>query len=202
VGTWAILATLVTAVLAATLIGVRYERSPSTGSPANNPTATASIGPAASSGDPTPAAPVEILIPAIAVRAPVTAVGLTPDGRIEAPPLDRPEVTGWYIHSPRPGEPGPAVIVGHVDTRSGPAVFSRLAAMKPGDRIEIIRGDGKTVTFTVDSVERFAKDTFPTERVYGDLDYPGLRLITCGGTFDRARRSYRDNVVVFARVRD
>ena len=114
------------------------------------------------------------------------------------PPLESDE-PGWYDGSPTPGEIGPAVILGHVDSaRSGPAVFYDLAALLPGDTIGVTRADGTTVTFRVDEVARYPKRAFPTEAVYGDLDHAGLRLITCGGDFDRSAGSYEDNIVVYA----
>ncbi len=91
------------------------------------------------------------------------------------------------------------MILGHVDTRrDGPAVFYRLARLRPGDSIEVRRRDGRTARFQVDSVERSPRERFPTSRVYGPLDYPGLRLVTCGGKFDYQRHEYMDNVMVFA----
>ncbi|QJY46740.1 class F sortase [Pseudonocardia broussonetiae] len=162
-------------------------------------------GPAPASGTPAPAAarpaagPVALDIPALGVRTPLLSLGLQPDGTVEVPPLDDVGVAGWYRHSPVPGEVGPAVLLGHVDSaRDGPGVFAGLTRLRPGDAVTVVRGDGSTEAFRVDRVESFAKDAFPTQQVYGDLDHPGLRLITCGGTFDEERRSYRDNVVVFA----
>jgi Sortase domain len=143
--------------------------------------------------------PTRIEIPAIRVDSPVTALGLDDHGAIQAPPLDEPALTGWYQAGVAPGERGSAVILGHVDTRKdGPAVFYRLNRLHPGDSIEVRRRDGRTAKFQVDSVERFPRDRFPTARVYGPLDYPGLRLVTCGGDFDYRRHEYTDNVMVFA----
>jgi hypothetical protein len=145
-----------------------------------------------------PSAPVTLDVPAIGVHTGLLTLGLNPDGTVEVPPLDSPQ-PGWYDGSPTPGELGPAVILGHVDSaRSGPAVFYDLAALLPGDTIDVTRADGSTVGFRVDSVAQYPKREFPTDAVYGDLDHPGLRLITCGGAFDRSARSYRDNVVVYA----
>lgn len=115
-------------------------------------------------------------------------------------PPRRFDVVGWYTGAPPPGEPGPAVLAGHVDSRSGPAVFFRLRDLTPGDPIEIERGDGTRVTFVVTRTERHPKDAFPTEEVYGGSDVPVLRLITCGGEFDARSRHYRDNVIVFAEL--
>jgi Sortase domain len=143
--------------------------------------------------------PTRIEIPAIKVDAPVTSLGLDKDGGVQVPPLDEPALTGWYGSGPAPGQRGGAVILGHVDTRrDGPAVFYRLARLRPGDSIEVRRRDGRTARFQVDSVERFPRERFPTSRVYGPLDYPGLRLVTCGGKFDYQRHEYVDNVMVFA----
>jgi Sortase domain/Domain of unknown function (DUF4397) len=108
---------------------------------------------------------------------------------------------GWFTSSAVPGDPGSAVMVGHVDTRRGPAVFGRLDDLKPGDVIEVGRSDGGTAHFAVDSVETFAKDNLPTERVYGPTTAPTLRLMTCGGPFDDGTLDYRDNIVVFATPR-
>jgi hypothetical protein len=142
--------------------------------------------------------PTTLTIPAIGVRATVGQVGVAGDGTIETPPLDQPALTAWYRDGPTPGEAGSAVVVGHVDSRTGPAVFHRLRELKAGDRIEVARKDGSTAVFVVDSVERVPKANFPTERMYGDQQGSVLRLITCGGEFDRDRGSYRDNVIVSA----
>jgi sortase (surface protein transpeptidase) len=142
--------------------------------------------------------PTTLTIPAIGVRAPVGQVALAGDGTIETPPLDQPALTAWYREGPTPGEPGSAVVLGHVDSRTGPVVFFRLRELKPGDRIEVIRKDGSTVVFAVDSVGSVPKSKFPTEQVYGDQQGAVLRLITCGGDFDSGRGSYRDNVIASA----
>ncbi|GAA4772570.1 hypothetical protein GCM10023200_01130 [Actinomycetospora chlora] len=105
---------------------------------------------------------------------------------------------GWYTSSAVAGDPGPAVFAGHVDTRRGPAVFAQLDRLRPGDLIEVPRSDGGTARFSVDSVEYFPKDSLPADRIYGPSTRPLLRLLTCGGPFDDATLSYRDNVVVFA----
>lgn len=109
-------------------------------------------------------------------------------------------VAGWFIHAPTPGELGPAIIAGHVDSKRGPAVFFRLHRLVPGDEIRVERADGRTAVFRVVAVERHAKEAFPTAAVYGDTDHAALRLITCGGAFDRASDHYRENLIVFARL--
>ena len=156
--------------------------------------------PAADQVVPLPAAtPVALSIPAIGIRTPVSTLGLTSAGLIAVPPATRAAPAGWYRYSSTPGEPGPAVIVGHVDSaRDGPAVFYRLGELVPGDRIEIRRVDGSVAIFTVDRTELFPKKQFPAGAVYGQLASPGLRLITCGGSFDHLRGHYRSNLVVFA----
>ena len=105
---------------------------------------------------------------------------------------------GWYRYLASPGEPGPAVILGHVDTRSGPAVFHRLGVLRRGDLVRVTRQDGRVVRFRVTDVVLVAKSAFPTQAVYGATVLPTLRLVTCGGTFDRRAHSYTGNTVVFA----
>ncbi|MFF5233101.1 class F sortase [Dactylosporangium sp. NPDC000521] len=146
--------------------------------------------------------PVHLEIPAIGVSTALMELGLNPDGTIEVPPLRAKAPAGWYRQLAAPGEVGPAVVLGHVDTRSdGPAVFYQLRELRPGDEVSVRRADGRTAVFGVDRVEEYAKAQFPSDEVYGAVDRPALRLITCGGTFDRLRRSYRGNVVVFATLR-
>lgn len=156
--------------------------------------------PAADQVEPLPAAtPVALSIAAIGVRTPLSTLGLTSAGLIAVPPATRAAPAGWYRYSSTPGEVGPAVIVGHVDSaRDGPAVFYRLGELVPGDQVEIRRVDGSVAIFTVDRTEMFRKQQFPAGAVYGQLAWPGLRLITCGGSFDHLRGHYRSNLVVFA----
>jgi sortase (surface protein transpeptidase) len=144
------------------------------------------------------APPARIGIPAIGVSAAVVRLGLKPDGTLEVPSDF--DDTGWYTGGPAPGETGPAVIAGHIDSQRGPAVFYRLRELRPGDEITVGRADGSSVRFTVDGIAQYPKRAFPTEAVFGPSPDPILRLITCGGSFDRSRRSYRDNVVVTARL--
>jgi hypothetical protein len=153
----------------------------------------------ASAAAPLPAAlPERVLIPAIGVNAPVREVGLTSAGAIQPPPLSPRNLTGWYVYGPTPGELGPAIILGHVNSARGPSVFWRLAELVPGDVLKVRRVDGTVAVFTVDGSEQVAKRDFPTERVYGNTDRPALRLITCGGPYDRRTRGHRDNVIVYA----
>ena len=143
------------------------------------------------------AVPVRIEIPSIAVSAPIIRLGLNPDRTLEVP-TDYGD-TGWWSGGARPGENGPAVIVGHVDSKTGPAVFFRLSELRPGAEIVVVRRDGSRVRFTVQGSERYPKDEFPTARVYGDTDGSTLRLITCGGVFDSSTGHYVDNTIVYAR---
>lgn len=142
-----------------------------------------------------PSRPTRVEIPAIGVDSELMDLGLAADGTMEVPPTGYP--AGWYTGAPTPGELGPAVVVGHVDWR-GPAVFHDLFALEVGDLVLVTRQDGSTATFEVTRVEQYAKVAFPTDEVYGDIDHAGLRLITCGGIFNRATGSHDDNIVVFA----
>jgi sortase (surface protein transpeptidase) len=143
--------------------------------------------------------PARIDIPAIDVHAPVMELGRNADGTIAVPPLAADAPAGWYRDLASPGEIGPAVILGHVDSATdGAAVFFRLGALRPGDTVSVSRSDGSVATFTVDDVAEYPKTAFPAAKVYGPIDHAGLRLITCGGDFDHERRSYRANIVVYA----
>jgi hypothetical protein len=143
------------------------------------------------------AQPVSIAIPAAGVDARVVPVGLQANGAMEVPAVD---LAGWYRLGPRPGERGPAVIVGHVDSREGPAVFFRLRQLRTGDRIVVGQGGGAAVAFAVERVERHPKEALPVARIWDPTGQPVLRLITCGGSFDRSTGHYRDNVIVYARL--
>ena len=139
--------------------------------------------------------PVRIEIPAIDVDARVVAVGLKPDGALDVPDFG---LAGWYDPGPRPGEVGPAVVVAHVDTRSGPDVFARLSELEAGDRIVVHGRDGTAQTFVAEHSEQTPKDQLPADRIWADTNRPVLRLVTCGGSFDRTTGHYRDNVIVYA----
>jgi hypothetical protein len=152
----------------------------------------------AAAGVPAPPSvtPRELRIPSLRVRTGVVPLAIDQAGRMQVP--QDPATAGWYVGSPAPGDVGPAVIAGHVDSATGPAVFYRLAGLRPGAAVEVVRSDGRTARFRVTEVARYPKTGFPTDRVYGPVPGPSLRLITCGGRYDRARRSYSDNVVVYA----
>ena len=142
------------------------------------------------------ARPVALTIPSIGVQASLVNLGLTASGDLQVPSSTA--VAGWYTGSPRPGAIGSAVIAGHIDSRVGPGVFFRLSQLHPNDRVYVRRADGTLAVFRVTAVQMYAKDSFPTLAVYGPAPDPELRLITCGGTFDPGKRSYRGNTVVYA----
>ncbi|MFE1526168.1 class F sortase [Streptomyces rochei] len=143
--------------------------------------------------------PVGLRIPAIGVDTPVMRLGLAADGTVEVPPVTEDDVAGWYRHSPTPGRTGPSVLLGHVTVGShGDGVFRRLARLHRGDRVEARLANGTVAGFAVTEVRTVAKADFPTDDVYGDVDRPELRLITCGGP--RSGEEYRDNVIVFAEL--
>jgi sortase (surface protein transpeptidase) len=143
-----------------------------------------------------PSPPVRIEIPAIGVSSSLVRLGLNPDRTMEVPGDF--QVAGWFTGAPQPGQLGPAVIAGHVDSRTGPAVFYRLRDLRPGDQIRVVRADRRVVRFKVDSLASYPKQSLPPDAVYGATTTPALRLITCAGSFDRSSRSYRDNLVVSA----
>jgi len=146
-------------------------------------------------------APVRVEIPAIGVSSSLVRLSLNPDGTMQVPGDF--QVAGWFTGAPQPGQLGPAVISGHVDSRTGPAVFYRLRDLRPGDEVRVLRADHRVVRFRVDSLASYPKQALPDDAVYGATTTPALRLITCAGSFDRSRRSYRDNLVVSAtRVAD
>ena len=142
--------------------------------------------------------PKRIEIPAIAVSAPVIPLGLNPDRTLEVP--EDFDETGWFTGGPEPGERGAAVIVGHVDSKDGPAVFYRLRALRPGDVIEVTLVDRSQVRYRVTSSLVVRKSRFPSDLVYARTRRATLRLITCDGPFNRSTGHYRDNYIVFARL--
>jgi sortase (surface protein transpeptidase) len=125
-------------------------------------------------------------------------LGIAADGTVEVPPLAQTGLAGWYEPGPSPGEEGSAVVIGHVDNRSAPAVFFGLRRLRGGEAIEVERADGSIALFLVDSLRQVSKGSFPTDEVYSESGPAVLRLITCGGSFDRAQGSYRDNLIVTA----
>ena len=164
----------------------------------HSPDGVQQIAVADSDSDLASAAPARLRIPSIGVDSPLALLGVDGSGAL-VPPTDFARA-GWFSGGPVPGDVGPSVVAGHVDSADGPAVFFRLRDLVAGDAIVVERADGTTVGFTVTRADRFAKDAFPSDDVYGPTSTAELRLITCGGEFDRAAGSYRDNVVVFARM--
>jgi sortase (surface protein transpeptidase) len=147
-----------------------------------------------------PSTPVVIEIPAIGIRAPIMALGRDGDGTIQVPPLDNHNLAGWYDGSVMPGQDGSSIIVGHVDNYTGPSVFFDIKNLSTGDAIDVVRADGTVASFAVDGVQKVAKALFPASDVYGNVPYPSLRLVTCGGPFDAERGQYLDNIVVYAHL--
>ncbi len=177
-----------------------------TGSPPAPPSASATADPVrdqpAAPAPLGPSKPTHISIPAIGVDSVVNGIGLNGDGSLAVPqPGPRLNQAAWFEKSPTPGQPGPSVIEGHVDSESGPSVFFELGSIKPGQRILVTRADGTRLTFIVDGVRNYLKSRFPTRAVYGamDLSQPALRLITCS-QFDEATRHHIGNAVVFAHL--
>jgi len=144
------------------------------------------------------AQPVRLRIPTIGVDTSFVELGVDENREIEVPKSF--DTVGWYKYGPTPGELGPAVVLGHVDTKTGPAVFYSLGQLNPGDKVEIDREDGSTAVFEVRTLERYEQDSFPTSLVYGDIDHAGLRLITCSGVFNRDSQRYDQNLVVYAEL--
>src|SRR4051794_16321717 len=161
--------------------------------PAPTPSVSApgSVAPSAAMAPMARSAPVRVQIPAIGVDSPLMQLGLQADGSLQVPPSGFP--AGWYTGAPTPGERGPAILAGHVDWSGQPGVFFRLRELTPDAEVTVTRQDGSTAVFRVTQVKQYPKDEFPTREVYGDLDHSGLRLITCGGSFDRQTRNYEDN---------
>lgn len=174
------------------------------GGPADRAASTPSASPVTSPGAPAGAArplarsaPVGLRIPAIGVDTPVVRLGLQADGSVEVPAVTADDRAGWYRYSPTPGQRGPSVILGHVTAgKHGDGVFRRLDRLRPGDGITARLENGTSADFAVTAVRTVGKAEFPTADVYGNVDRPELRLITCGGPL--TEDGYRDNVIVFA----
>lgn len=145
-------------------------------------------------------APVRLLIPKISVDAPFTKLAIGPTGQLQPPPAADTNLVGWYADGASPGETGTSIIAGHVDTATSAAVFAELGELRKGDVFHVERADGSRATFVVDSAETFAKDDFPSRRVYGDTAQAQVRLITCAGDYDHKVKDYTDNLVVFAHL--
>jgi len=202
---------LVIGGLVALVLGVRAQRHPPQPPPSAaiaqsvlpSATPSARTAPKHSSADRGPvlarSVPVSIWIPDIDVRSDLLQLGLNPDHTVQVPPLSRNSQAGWYRYSPTPGQLGPSVILGHVDSAEyGPGIFFRLGALRPGNLVEVTRSDRTVGVFRIERVVSYPKDHFPTLEVYGNTDHAGLRLITCGGKFDFSTRNYQSNIVAYA----
>ena len=203
---------LAAVLLAVTLAGCARagaeDPGPAPAAPTTVPSTTARPGAAAT--EPTlpihsyirvpPSPPERIEIPDLGVSSPLVRLGLAPDGTMQVPEGDAYDRPGWFTEGPEPGQLGPAVIAGHVDSRTGPSVFYRLRDLGRGDKVLVRRSDGRTLRFEVESSKQYPKAELPTEDVFGPVPWPALRLITCGGAFDRKARSYTDNIVVTTRL--
>ena len=173
--------------------GQAADREPKASVPAPSGSAAPAPG---SSPAPAAPAPVSLTIPAIGVHTKLIRLGITARGTLQVPAVT--SVAGWYTGSPRPGEVGSSVIAGHIDSYLGPGIFYRLSEMRPGQRIYVRRANGSLAVFSVTAVQQYPKDRFPTGQVYGPAPDAELNLITCGGTFDYATRSYLSNTVVYS----
>jgi sortase (surface protein transpeptidase) len=203
---------LVLAGIVVLVVGIRGQNHAPQPSPAAAATQASASVPAAagtsasSSASPAPRGPLlaksvpsSLQIPAIGVSSALLQLGLNTDQTVQVPPLGKDSQAGWYTGSPTPGELGPSLLVGHVDSAEyGPGVFYKLGALHQGDTVDVTRSDSTVAVFRIDRVASFPKDHFPTLEVYGDTDNAQLRLITCGGKFDFSARSYESNIVVFA----
>ncbi|RAJ45341.1 sortase family protein [Kitasatospora sp. SolWspMP-SS2h] len=195
------------AALAAAAIGLAGTATvlATTGTPAPPPPAPAATTPApddpATTGAPgmPRADPTRLRIPLLGIDTTLIPLALGPDGTLQPPPLDQGATAGWYAAGTSPGETGTAIVTGHVDTPAGPAVFHPLSLLTPGATLTVDRADRTTATFTVDRVTNYPKTDIPDE-VYAPAAHPELRLITCGGTFDRAHGGYQDNTVAYAHL--
>ncbi|MBR7826894.1 class F sortase [Actinospica sp. MGRD01-02] len=195
-------------VVALGALKIAHSQQPAQGPP--SPAASAYLPPAPAPGSVFAAPlggsqPVRIDIPDVDIHAVLVKVGLQADGSVGAPPLDQAQKAAWYDGSPSPGQAGPSIIDAHVDSRETKGfrgAFYNLGQVQPGEQIHVTRSDHVVATFTVDSVQQAPKSAFPTSRVYGSVPYAALRLITCGGDFDYARGTYKDNTIVYAHMTD
>uniref|UniRef100_UPI003F493F78 class F sortase n=1 Tax=Pseudonocardia sp. CA-138482 TaxID=3240023 RepID=UPI003F493F78 len=188
-------------VAALVLIGVAIVGGPA---PAPDTPATAAApAPSPIAPTPTPRAlgpvPTSVSIQKIAVRSSLIPLYLNPDGTVQVPDVHTPQQAGWYALDARPGDPGAAVLLGHVDGDGSLGVFHDIGRLVGGDQIQVSRIDGTTVTFTVTKVQTISKAAFPSDAVYLPTPDAELRLVTCGGPFDPKAKSYIDSVIVYAK---
>jgi sortase (surface protein transpeptidase) len=205
---WAALAVAVLAVIGV-ILGVAVNRSPkhhSAGAAAGSSHAQAAGATGPSVQTPVPPAkptagaalPARVAVPRLGIASDLQRLHLRSNGELQSP--SKWQEAGWYADGTRPGDVGPAIIAGHVDSTEGPAIFYRLRQMRPGDKILVTEATGRVLTFVVSQVKTYPKDKFPTNTVYGPTPLPSLRLVTCTGDFDLAHHNYLDNLVVFAEL--
>lgn len=142
--------------------------------------------------------PTRVVVPSISAESSLVPTGLQGDGSLEVPPVSQPMQASWFNQSPTPGEVGPSVVLGHVNGGGQPGIFANLKDVVAGAQVFVDRADGQRAVFQVSRVETIPKNSFPTDSVYNDTANPQLRLITCGGDYDRGERSYLSNVIVYA----
>jgi hypothetical protein len=142
-----------------------------------------------------PSPPTEIRIDKLNATSNLVALGLNPDRTIAVPPVSQPQQASWYKLGPTPGAAGPAIILGHINGGGKDGIFAHLSDLRPGDQVQVKRADGKTAVFTITKLEQFPKNQFPTQVIYGDTSDAQVRLITCGGAFNKAAKSYVDNII-------
>jgi sortase (surface protein transpeptidase) len=191
-------AVLAALLLAMTLVATGCADQEPSGAAAQIPTRETVVAPAVNAAGLTKSNPTRIEVPSIGVDSSLIGLGLDSEGAMQVPETGFP--AGWYTGAPTPGEIGPAIIAGHVDWAGAPGVFFELPNLQPGAEIAVTREDGSIARFEVTEVTAFPKNEFPTDLVYGTLDYAGLRLVTCGGAFDQSASSYKDNIVAFAKL--
>lgn len=144
--------------------------------------------------------PISLSIPKFEINGPVIPVGIYEhSGELEVP--EEAETIGWFKYRSKPGDLGPVVLVGHKDSEQGQAVFWHLKDITPGDEIIINREDGSKATYITESIEKFSQNNFPTDMVYGPIDYAGIRIITCAGVYDKQKSRYTENLIVFGRLK-
>lgn len=146
--------------------------------------------------------PTRVIVPSISAESTLVPTGLQSDGSLEVPPLSSPMQASWFDQSPTPGEVGPSVILGHINGNGRPGIFANLSKVVAGAQVLVDRGDGQRAVFQVSKVDTIPKSSFPTDAVYNDTPNPQLRLITCGGDYDRANHNYLANVIVYADLVD
>jgi LPXTG-site transpeptidase (sortase) family protein len=189
---------LVTAVLGVLAAGCGSEAGPGPGDGPNLSSPTVAGGPVTAIPPLPVSNPTELRIDSINASSSLVPLGLNADQTIAVPPVSTPQQASWYRLGPTPGAAGPAIILGHVNGNGKDGVFAKLNQLKPGDQVKVTRADGKTAVFTVTKLQQVPKNTFPTVDVYGDTNDSELRLITCGGGFDKGKRSYVDSIIAFA----